>query len=433
MTVRGENVMRAKGGAVASRRAVVAGLGVAVVATVAGCGETATSRWVGPDGAGGGSGSNASPAAPGGSVNLVVAPTADANDVPVNLPVTVTVEHGTLDSVAVANTQGKALQGALADDKLSWKSTEPLGYGKSYTVAAVAVGADGARVSKNVAFRTMKPGNVTLPYLRANPTMLLDKNTFGVGQPIVVWFDEPIKDRAAAERSLEVTASPTVSGAWHWFSDHELHWRPQAYWKPGTSVTVKAAVYGVHLGGGVYGQEDRVATFTIGPSRIAIADSNTKHMIVYIDGAMVRDIPVSMGRGGSITIKGNTIDFWTRTGVHVVMDKQEVVHMTSASYGLPKDDPSGLGYDELIKLGVHISNAGEYVHLADWNVPKHGHYNTSHGCVNVGPSHARWFYDTFGAGDVVEVKNTAKPLEPTDGLGDWTLTWAQWTAGSATR
>ena len=30
---------------------------------------------------------------------------------------------------------------------------------------------------------------------------LLDGGTFGVGQPIVVWFDEPIKDKAAAERT----------------------------------------------------------------------------------------------------------------------------------------------------------------------------------------------------------------------------------------
>ena len=85
---------------------------------------------------------------------------------------------------------------------------------------------------------------------------MLDGGTFGVGQPIVVWFDEPIKDKAAAEKRCSVTTDPPVDGGWHWIDDREVHWRPKEYWPAGTKVTVTANVYGKNLGGGLYGQQE---------------------------------------------------------------------------------------------------------------------------------------------------------------------------------
>jgi lipoprotein-anchoring transpeptidase ErfK/SrfK len=266
-----------------------------------------------------------------------------------------------------------------------------------------------------------------MPYLRANSSISLgDKQTFGVGQVIIVRFDEPVGDRAAAEKTLTVTTSPPVEGRWHWFDKQEAHWRPAKYWTPGTKVTVKAETYGVDLGGGLYGQGDKSASFTIGSSKIAVADYNSKHMQVFIDGNLVRTIPVSLGKGGTTKgANGQTIDFFTRGGPHVVLGKAPETRMTSASYGITdKTNPNY--YDEKIKLTVHISGAGEYVHLADWNVPAHGRQNTSHGCINVGPAHAQWFYDTFGPGDIVDVKGSPVQLSPRDGLGDWNIPWEQW-------
>ena len=80
---------------------------------------------------------------------------------------------------------------------------------------------------------------------------------------------------------------------------------------------------------------------------------------------------------------------------------------------------------------MRISCSGEFVHLADWNIPEHGKENTSHGCINVAPAYIYWFYDPFNPGDVVDVVNTAASWV-TDGLGDWTLNWADWVKGSAT-
>ena len=58
--------------------------------------------------------------------------------------------------------------------------------------------------------------------------------------------------------------------------------------------------------------------------------------------------------------------------------------------------------------------------------------DTSHGCLNVSPSNAEWFYDHSKSGDIVEVINTVgSTLPATEGLGDWNMPWPQWKAGNA--
>ncbi|MGH3802888.1 MAG: L,D-transpeptidase family protein, partial [Pseudonocardiaceae bacterium] len=57
--------------------------------------------------------------------------------------------------------------------------------------------------------------------------------------------------------------------------------------------------------------------------------------------------------------------------------------------------------------------------------------NVSHGCLNLGPDNARWFYDFSVPGDIVEVRNTGgEPLEQWQN-GDWSVPWDQWLTGSA--
>jgi lipoprotein-anchoring transpeptidase ErfK/SrfK len=115
----------------------------------------------------------------------------------------------------------------------------------------------------------------------------------------------------------------------------------------------------------------------------------------------------------------------------VVQEKYPVKQMTSASYGLPNS--YSLGYDARIPLAVRISNGGEFVHSAPWSVADQGHRNVSHGCVNINPTAAGWFYRTFGYGDIVDIRNTGVRLPPTDGFGDWNIPWADWLKGSALR
>ena len=126
----------------------------------------------------------------------------------------------------------------------------------------------------------------------------------------------------------------------------------------------------------------------------------------------------------------NVVDYTTNSGPHVVTTKHEVYRMTSASFGIT-DPKSPNFYDEKIKKSIRISGDGEFVHLRDWSTWQLGKANTSHGCINVGVEYIYWFYDTFGAGDIVDVTGTARKLDWRNGLGDWVLSWAEWQKGSA--
>jgi len=374
---------------------------------------------------------------------LAVAPVAGTAGVSPTDVVSATLTAGTLTTVTLVGADGRPVAGSIHTDKTgtSWHNADMLAYNNTYTLTVIGDGSDGKHYQETSTFTTVKPRNQTLPSFIANPAQPLDGGTFGVGQPIVLRFDEHIKDKAAAQRALSVTTSPPgLIGGWYWMDDMEVHWRPEFYWPAGTKVTVRADVYGHDLGGGVYGQANRSATFTIGPEKIAVADAVTHRMKVYISGLPVTTIngldvtagiPISMGKGGSEREpNGTVVDFTTNSGPHVVMMKYEVYRMTSASFGIT-DPHSKNFYDTPIKKSIRISGDGEFVHLRDWDVSQIGNINTSHGCVNVGVDYIYWFYDQFGAGDIVTVTGTNRNLALRNGLGDWTLDWAQWQQGSA--
>ena len=61
-----------------------------------------------------------------------------------------------------------------------------------------------------------------------------------------------------------------MNGAWHWFNDEEVRWRPKKYWPAGEKVTLRARLDGVEAGGGVWGVADRVVHFQIGEQRFRL-------------------------------------------------------------------------------------------------------------------------------------------------------------------
>jgi lipoprotein-anchoring transpeptidase ErfK/SrfK len=242
-----------------------------------------------------------------------------------------------------------------------------------------------------------------------------------------------------------VTTDPVVEGAWHWFDNRELHWRPKTYWPPNTKVKLDAMVYGHDLGDGLYGEKDVSASITIGRDRRLVVDANTQRMKVYVDGAQVTSIsgkditngvPITTGKAQ----KENGVDFRTYSGVHVMMEKHTVKQMRSCNPdGSGICDPSSPNYyvSDIAKA-IRISNSGEFVHLRDWDLSRLGKvgpggYPTygSHGCVNVGSPYIQWIYENFTSGDVVDVQNTGKTLNIRDGLGDWIMPWDEWIKGSA--
>ncbi|MBB5161734.1 lipoprotein-anchoring transpeptidase ErfK/SrfK [Mycobacterium sp. AZCC_0083] len=276
---------------------------------------------------------------------MTITLTPAARDVDPLGTVAVTATTGTLTDVSMLNEQGNRIVGVMTPDNTVWKPGVPLGYGRTYTLTATGAGTDGAPVTQVSTFSTLTPGNQTKVYLNTTAgTALRDGGTYGIGTVIAAHFDEPITDRAAAERRLSVTTSPSVAGSWYWLDDQNAHWRPQRYFAPGTAVTANANIYAIPLGEGLYGQEDSRVRFTIGNAHVSIADDRTKQVSVYDNGALVRTMPTSMGMGGSETIGGQTISFWTQPGIYTVMDKANPVIMDSSTFGLPIN--SRLGYRE---------------------------------------------------------------------------------------
>lgn len=400
-------------------RMLIAMLVVVLCAGLAGCADSANPA-------------PPTPTAPPVGPPITVNPANGAIGVNPRDPVTVSTDGGSLESVTLTNDEGRVIQGILTPDRLSWKPGEPLGYSKTYTIHATAVGDQGARSEQSSTFSTVAPGNQTKPtFVTTNGDLLADGGVFGVGMVIVAHFDEPIPDKAAAERALSVETSPPVLGSWLWADDQNVHWRPQNYWPPRTRVTARATVYGLDLGGGLFGQEDAATSFAIGDAHISVADDNTKQVTVTDNGQVVRTMPTSMGQGGTQVIAGKTISFWTQPGVYTVLGKANPVIMDSATYGLPVN--SRLGYKEKINWATRISNDGIYLHeLAD-TIWAQGNTDVTHGCLNLSPENARWFYDFSVPGDVVEVRNTGGPPLQLAQNGDWTVPWAQWQAGSALR
>ncbi|HWM03571.1 MAG TPA: Ig-like domain-containing protein [Actinophytocola sp.] len=356
---------------------------------------------------------------------IVTVPADDAANVSPIEPVEVRVRDGELDDVAVTNPAGKLVEGTLSEDGTTWRSAEPLGYARDYTITAVASG-DGGKADSKTTFTTLSPQQTVFPSFFPPPGK---PARVGVGQPIAVIFDKPPADREAAEKALRVTATPATQGGWYWWDDRTVHWRPRVYWKPGTKVTVDAKIYGVRLGEGMYGETDRTLNLTIGPAKIATIDDRTHRMVVTVNGRKVKTFPVSMGRPGAVTVKGKRISFRTPSGTYVAQEKYPVKRMNSGSYGLPSN--ASLGYDEKIPLAVRISNSGIFVHAAPWSVADQGRRNVSHGCINLSPAAGRWFYDHFSYGDIVTIRGTGTRLHPTDGFGDWNIPWPKWREGSA--
>lgn len=330
------------------------------------------------------------------------------------VPVTLNVEDGTLAEVTMVNPEGEVVQGAVAPDRLSWVTTEPLGYSKTYSVEAKAYGLGGVTVTTS-SFTTSSPGNVTKPYV-----MPYDGALVGVGQPVGVQFDENIPDRRAAEAAITVTTNPPVEGAFYWVSNREVRWRPQHFWAPGTTVTVDVNVYGTDLGDGLFGQENAHSSFTIGDSMIAVADDNTKMVTFTLNGQVVKTMPTSMGKN----------DTPTDNGVYIIGSKFESIVMDSSTYGVPVD--SSQGYKLPVEWATRMSYSGIFMHSAPWSVAQQGNTNTSHGCLNLSPANAKWVYDNMKRGDIVIVKNTVGgTLSGVDGLGDWNVPWEVWKAGNA--
>jgi lipoprotein-anchoring transpeptidase ErfK/SrfK len=351
---------------------------------------------------------------------VLVAP---SGEVPYDEPVTLHVQDGTFDSVAVRTEDGEELAGAVGDDASTWVSaTTPLP-GAAYSVAAEVADEVGDPASLTGAF-TVSPvpdsNRLTLTLQPGTGAIV------GVGAPIVVRFDQEVTEQAAVEEAMHVASEPQVVGSWHWVSSTEAHFRPREYWPAGTRVAVNLDLNGVQAGDELWGGRAYAYEFAIGEAQLAAINAETHRMTVQIDGVPVGTWDASLGRP----------EFATRNGTYVVLDKAATKQMTSCSAGITCDKSSPEYYDLEVNWSVRLTWSGTFVHSAPWSVGAQGNANVSHGCINLSDANGQAYYTLSRYGDIVTVTNSTRGADDLvargdPGMVDWNMDWSDYVAGSA--
>jgi lipoprotein-anchoring transpeptidase ErfK/SrfK len=360
--------------------------------------------------------SSAGHAAPGPAGAVVTrAATAPLTDRRPDRGIHITVSGGRLSSVSVTAGAGRRVPGAMQAEGRAWNTVWALATAQTYHVTAIAYGRQGRRAVAVGTFRTLRPRRTFTAY-----STLAQGQVYGVGMPIMVTFTSPIKDRAEVERALAVRSSKPVTGAWYWLSGTQVWFRPQHYWPAHTRVRLTAHLRGVRGAPGMYGSGNLALHFRIGGSLVAVASAASHHMRVWWNGHLEGNWPVSTGQPGDDTPDGRYLSF----------DMGNPVDMDSATYGVMPGDPGY--YNVLVYYSVKFTDSGDYVHSAPWSVGEQGLANVSHGCVNVAPGEAAWYYGHSLLGDPITI--VGSPLRGTwgDGWTIWFLSWRKLVAGSGT-
>ena len=331
--------------------------------------------------------------------------------------VQVAVVAGTLQDVTVTSADGRDVRGKVSRDGTRWTSKKPmLGFGTRYVVKVRAVDSEGLATVTRSTFRTEQPKSLVHSSILPGSGA-----TVGVGMPVIVTFDAPVPNRAAAEQQLSVKSSPAQPGGWYWVSDTMVRYRPKTYWEAGTKVTVSSDLADVRLGDGVWGDDNDTVTFGVGDAMISTVDIGQHQLTVRRNGEVLRTIPITTGKTG-----------WdTRQGVKVIISKDREVVMDAATLEVPKNSPDY--YRLNVEYAMRVTWSGEYLHAAPWSVADQGHANVSHGCTGMSTADAVWFYDNSTVGDVVDYVDGVRSMEAWNGYTDWNLSWAQWKQGSALR
>ncbi|MBB1256682.1 L,D-transpeptidase [Streptomyces sp. OF3] len=398
-------------------------LGGALVLTACG-GDDGDDKNAGKDGKGDGKSEAAANARASGA-EIGIHPKNGSDNVGINKDVKVAVKGGKLTTVTMtAVKDGAAVEGEISDDKSSWVPSGALQRATEYRIEAVAEDSDGRETTNNSTFTTVSQSNSFIGYFTPE-----DGSTVGVGMPVSINFDKPIKNKKAVQSAIEVNSTGGQEIVGHWFNDKRLDFRPEKYWKSGSKVDVKMALDGVEGSEGVKGVQDRSFSFTVGRSQVSTVDAKTYQMTVVRDGKTLRTIPISAGAAESPTWNGQM----------VISEKFKETRMNGATVGFTDDDGKGEYDIPDVPHAMRLSTSGTFIHGNYWGAP-FGSGNASHGCVgladvkgaNDASTDGAWFFKESLIGDVVIVKNSQdKVIAPDNGLNGWNMDWAAWKAGSA--
>jgi len=384
-----------------SRRA---GLGIMAVFGIvslfaAACTSAAGSQAGGPAGAAAGAPSASPPA------QVSITPANGTGNAKPNKGISVTATAGKITNVTVMRGH-QEVGGVLATDATSWHTNWSLHTGAHYKVTVSAINADNKITTTTSSFRTLAPGAT----FSANTIEGLNQ-TYGVGMPITIMFSSPVTRKAAVEKAIQIKTSKPVVGAWVWNDDEDLAFRPQTYWPEHTKVSFTGHFNGLAIAPGVYGTSNLSQSFRIGNSLIGVTSTVTHKTRIYWKGKYYATWQDSSGMPGRDTANGT----------YLTIEKANPELM------------SGPGYHNVpVYWSVRFTWSGNFYHAAPWSLGEQGFANVSHGCVNLSPQHAQWYYQRAVAGDPITV--TGSPVAGTwdDGWTAWFLTWQQLLARSAT-
>lgn len=237
-----------------------------------------------------------------------------------------------------------------------------------FTLSAIA----GSSAVGTAAVPSTIAGN---PVVSVSPA---DGAVVGVGHPVEVTFAEPVSDQRAAEQSIQISTPTDVSGTFDWVDASTVSWTPDDLWPAHSPVWVNA---------------DGFATeFQAGAAVVGVADLSDHTFTVSMDDQVLREMPASMGKPG----------FATPVGRFTALEKQREVVFDSRTIGIPLSSSEGYLIDG--EYAVRVTWGGVYVHSAPWSVGSQGNANVSHGCINLSPDNAAWYFDMVSVGDPIIVQ-----------------------------
>lgn len=221
------------------------------------------------------------------------------------------------------------------------------------------------------------PGPVAVASVSPGPGQVV-----GVAMPVTVTFAEPVPDRAAAERSFQISTPISTTnapqGSFTWLKNDVVQWNPSSYWPAHSTISLS--------------MDGFKTSFETGTQTVGVADLDAHTFTVSIDGQVARQMPASMGKPKHTTPIGS----------FTALEKQSPVIMDSRTIGIPLSDPEG--YKLTVYDAVRVTWGGVYVHSAPWSVASQGNSNVSHGCINLSPDNAAWYYNQVNIGDPIIVQ-----------------------------
>lgn len=245
---------------------------------------------------------------------------------------------------------------------------------------------------------TTTTAKVQLPtFSITNPA---ENEEVGIAQPISLTFDKKLDadEKNSIAKAIQVkTGAGTIAGRVNWRNDENVtigRWRPDEYWPPNSNVEVTV------------GNAKR--SFKVGIATITFVNDTTHLLTVFKNGQQVNQFPISMGKPGYVTPRGD----------YYVSEK------FAKDYRMKSDPGSPEQYDVRVNWATRFTSKGNFVHAYEDTVAQQGVSNVTHGCVNASNVNAQWYFENVRKGDPIVIENTgAEELSNLDQemYADWNI------------